>query len=179
MKNWIRRHRLPIGVFGGLAAVVVASIVIAYAMDDDDLAKHIQERQLEVHFGWGVAAYLLFSRLLLVVERKAKKRGAGNLSWQAWYFGPIVALLACVTFQEFWPYGFPKIGDFFREEVRDAVTGLMRPIRWGERLKSVVDYAGWLFGALGAAWYTYFTATRLETARQQYLSWKLSRQRAA
>ena len=160
--RYLGPQRVPIAVFGSLLAVILGVSLFALANGGEEVFAHVWQRNVEAHWGWGTAAYILFGRLLLVYERKRRL----NLRWWWFYSLPYLALMACVCFQEFWPWAFPKLGDFHRE----GITA-------GERWKSLGDLAGWSFGAIPGAWAIYFMAERYWHARADYLRWKADRSR--
>lgn len=140
-------HKLPFVVFGSLFAIVFAVFGGWAIMSEESLVKHAYDREV-MHSGWGALLYMLFSRLLLMLERLRN----WELGWKLWYFIPLSCVLALALNQEF---GFP--GDFR--------TFYGTPTMW----KSFPDIACWMIGAIATAWYTYFMAVRLHTARIDYL----------
>ena len=169
MKNvnrYIRKHWLPFTVFGSLLAGIGIVSIYGLHVDGRKVFDHIWNREVQAHWGWGTAAYILFGRLVLLGERLNRKRKNKavrlHLPWLWWYLTPYLMLMACVCFQEFWPWTFPKLGDYFST---------------GVPYKSFADLMGWTFGAIPGAWATYFMADRYFDARQDYLAWKKGRVR--
>ena len=162
--EYVGKHWLPFAVFGGLLAVILA--VYIDAGDDDELKRHILNREFSVHLGWGALLFMLFTRLLLVFERTADKA----IPWFVWYFAPLVVTLAINATNEWGIAMTPPPercadcpwlgGDWAR-----AVEMGDQPLRW----KSVADLAGWQFGGLVAAWWSYYMADQLAWARRHYL----------
>ena len=152
--SWLKRNRLYFAVFGGLLGTVALVSLLAL-IDSGEFSTHVWFRSL-LHIPWGCALYLLFVRLNMLLE-DARPR---LWQWRGFYALPFGAVLAIAVNQEF---GFP--GDF-----RKAPD-------WIHQAKSFADIAGWCFGALAAAWFCYFAAVRLETARQHYLADRHARRR--
>ena len=161
--NWLRRNKLYFYVFGGLLGTVALVSLLAL-IGSKDFSGHVWFRSL-LHIPWGVALYLLFTRLTMLLEDARPKL----LQWRGFYGLPFGAVLGLAVNQEF---GFP--GDFRHAAHTAADLGIAT---WIVKAKSFADIAGWVFGALAAAWFCYFCAVRLETARQHYLADRHARRR--
>ena len=166
--GWLGRHKLPVAVFGGAAAVLAAVTLAAAAWGPPDFWKHVVHRNVEMHLFAGAGLYLLFQRVLLAVERKLAKRHdrKWRMSWAAWYLIPFAMVMAISFTQE---YGYSLLGDS-----RGTVGGDWEYNKHSviERIKSFADNATWFFGSLAAAWSAYFSAERQWFARMDYLKWK-------
>ena len=154
--TWLRRNRLYFYVFGGLLGTVGAVSLLAL-IGSKDFSGHVLWRSA-IHVPWGVALYLLFVRLTMLLE-DARNR---QFRWRGFYGLPFAAVLALALNQEF---GFP--GDFRNAAATAADLGIAT---WIVKAKSFADIAGWIFGALAAAWFCYFCSWRLDTARTAYLA---------
>ena len=165
--DWLAKHKLPVCVFGALLAVI---LIVRASVPDPILKAHIDERQFQVHFGWGVAAYLLFLRLLLTVERVMHKRTGvvqpKQFPWWVVYFAPVAVLLCFNVTNEF-VFAFTET--FTRNPFGGDWARCVRDGDMAKRWKSIADLAGWLFGSLGAAWFCYYMPERLWDARRDYL----------
>ena len=134
LKAWFIAHRLPVCLFGGLMGALLAVAAIAAIWGPEGFAKHVLQRNLELHLMAGAGLYLLFSRFVLFAERK-RKRAFG---WFLWYLAPVFSVMAISFTQE---YGFSLMG-----ESRGTLGG-----DWAynaesvvARLKSFADSATWL-----------------------------------
>ena len=169
--RYIRKHWLPFSIFGSLLAVILTVIAVA---PTKELQGHIFNREFAVHFGWGALLYMYFSRLVLFLERRRSKRTVNfkRLGWRAWYFLPLAIMLAINATNE-WLFSFTQIWPW--DWVNPLGGDWARATRAGDlekRWKSIADIAGWAFGGLATAWYTYFMAGRLFNARHDFLTWK-------
>ena len=162
--GWVKRHKLPVCVFGSLLAVLVGVTVLAAAIGEDDFWKHVLERN-RLHLLAGGMVYLLLMRLTLLYERLRNKRRVNpkHLGWFAWYFAPFGVLMAFVLLQEF---GLSMAGETWLTPGGDWRANAGHP---EEQAKSLADIATWAFGALCGAWFAYYMPERLWQARQDYL----------
>ena len=157
--NWVAKNRLYFYVFGGLIAVV--SVVSGLALSDSsDLSEHVWFRTL-LHLPWGFVLYCLFTRLLQVAEAHLSWSSAKWTSDYRYFYGICIGVVIAIAVNQ--EFGFP--GDF-----RHAENWQLR-----EQLKSFGDIAGWLFGALAAAWRDYFMADDLAEIRKSRLRRKRER----
>ena len=172
MQRWLRKHVLPVALFGGLAATLLAVTAIAAIWGPSGFWRHVVQRNVEMHLLAGTALYVLFGRFQLLAERLYRKRSgkrSWRLPWPAWFFGPVAVILAISLTQE---YGLSMLGESAGTWGGDwAYNKASLP----ERFKSLADTACWMWGALAGAWATYFMADRYDLARDDYLAWKESR----
>ena len=168
--RYIRKQWLPVSIFGSL----LATILIVIWISPEELRGHIVNREFAVHFGWGALLYMIFSRLVLTWERRRSKRVLNfkRLDWRTWYFTPLAFMLAINATNE-WVFSFTQIWPW--DWVNPLGGDWARATRAGDlakRWKSIADIAGWAFGGLATAWYTYFMASRLFGARCDRLKGK-------
>ena len=159
------RLQLPIAIFGGALATLAAVTAAAAIWGPPDFWRHVLQRNLELHLMAGAGLYLLFQRLVLMIETRRRKM----FGWFVWFIGPVMCVMAISLTQE---YGLSLMG-----ESRSTFGGDWQFNKGSavERAKSLADNATWLFGSLAAAWASYFAAVRNETARNHYLAWKHQR----
>ena len=166
--QWLKRNRLYFAVFGGLLGTVALVSLLAL-IDSGEFSTHVWFRSL-LHIPWGCALYLLFVRLNMLLE-DARPR---LWQWRGFYALPFGAVLGLALNQEFLLSSEGFGGDFHHAATAAAKLGIKT---WIVQAKSFADIAGWCFGALAAAWFCYFCAVRLETARQHYLADRHARRR--
>ena len=158
--EYLWKHRLATGVFGGLLAVIVVVAAVAGAEGRPELVDHILSRQFAVHIGWAALLWTLFNRLVETVENRS---GHAFGPW-GWYGLPIVVMLSINVCNEFLlgftpppdPSACTWCGDWQR-----GAGDLPR------QLKSVADLAAWIAGALVAANCQFAVADRAASAREQ------------
>ena len=161
ISEYVWHHRLPFGIFGGLLAIMC----IVYAIAPENAREHIVDREV-LHNGWGALLFMLLSRLILVWERVRDKA----IAWYVWYFGPLVLMLAINATNE-WVFSFTQIlpGENFVDPFGGDWARAKRAGDLALRWKSFADLAGWQFGGLVAAWWSYYMADQLSWARRHYL----------
>ena len=158
---WLKRYWHYFAIFGGLMMVPT---VVTVGWGFEHLRwHHVFERQV-LHIPWGFCLYCLAVRVAIVVEHRRK----ASRPFAPWgFYGLPMAFVAGLALnQEFllslagktqWHPG----GDFHYWKGQP----------W-EQAKSFADIAGWLFGALAAAWFCYFCAYRLNDARVDLIRYR-------
>ena len=169
IRNYIREERLlgPLCVFGGLFGVLALVTLAASVWGPSGFWKHVLDRNIQLHLFAAMGLWMLFSRLLMIVENRRKR----VFGWFVWYGAPVLCVLAISLTQE---YGYSMLG-----ESRGTVGGDWAYNKGSAvaRAKSFADTATWMAGSLIAAWYAYFSAVRNETGRNHYLQWRFQRRR--
>ena len=163
--EYIENHKLPFAVFGTAFGVLFGVAAYAYFAGPTGFWQHVLDRNIQMHLCAGVALYLLFSRLLIVVEHL---RGHRRFHWFVWFFAPVAAVMAISICQE---YVFSILGG---PETRWQWGGDYRANgRAGDyvaQFKSFADNATWFAGSMAAAWYCYYCPERNLSARHEYLT---------
>ena len=163
--NWIKKNARYFYVFGGMVAVLFAVAGAAAIWGPPGFWKHVLQRNLELHLMAGAGLYLLFKRLLLLVERRIHKR-KGVKYWRlkplVWFLTPVACVMAISLTQE---YGLSLMGESFGTLGGDWKYNEGSLVA---RAKSFADNATWLFGSLAAAWSSYFCGNRDSLA---YTDW--------
>ena len=178
MTDWFRRYWHFFAVFGSFPLGILIVSLYAYFHGGGEVFAHVWARNVEAHWGWGTAAYILFGRFVLLGERLWRKRKASwkrpdwRMDFRLWFAIPYAMLMVAVCYQEFWPWAFPKLGDFHR-----IVGDGPGEITLGEKYKSFADLLGWSFGALAGAWGSWYLADRNHMAKHDGLSWMESKKR--
>ena len=171
--NWLKSNWRYFAIFGGLIVPILAVGIYGAVTAGEESFVHVMFREFVIHVPWGFCLTALFVILMMTYQNQRDT----VIGWKWRYAIPLAAVMACAAIQEF---GFSMTelfagrwgqvigGDWNRE-----LNAAGEPLEEWEKLKSIADLFGWLFGTLAAIWYHYKAALWLWYARDNALAWKL------